>query len=133
VDVAGRAEADRGLHGEREQPLSGVGRRVGHPFDVGGRAGRHGHQVRRGELVLDAGVHRAAGAGAQHAFDAAAALAFLDELDESCLLQRSHVVVDPLARQVERRRELGRRGGRLQQLQQRSAQRGELHVQHGPI
>ena len=79
--------------------------------------------MRRGELVLDVRGDLPAGPGAQHAFDAAAALPFLDEIEEAGALERAQVVVQALARQAHFRGELGRGGGLAQAFEQAAAQR----------
>jgi hypothetical protein len=69
-----------------------------------------GHRCRPGRGAHHQRVdHEGLGCGGHDPFGAAPALAFLDQLDESGLLEGPHVVVDALARHAELAGQLRRR------------------------
>jgi hypothetical protein len=110
-----------------------------------------GHEMRGGKPVLrrDGGVRaapahhggiddKALRARGHDAFDAAAALALLDEMDQAGDLEGAQVVVDALAAEGELAGECGRGGGLAEPLEEAAADGGEgeadvvgLVEQHG--
>jgi hypothetical protein len=127
LDVGGSSEADLRLDRERQQPgplAAGCGL---HADDVPDDVGRGADQVLRRVAVLrldpgdgaeDGGIDdERVGAGGEDALGEAAAGALLDELEQSRLLERPQVVVDPLAAEAELRCELGGGRGLAQPLQ----------------
>ncbi len=141
LQVGGGRKGDLGVDREREEPSTlsvGAGLHAADVPDDGGgganqmlgretilrRVGSADARRTRRRLPHQRGIDdEGARPGHEHALDAAAALAFLDQFNQARALEGAQMVIDALPAERELGRQLRGRRGCVQSLEERSAHR----------